>query len=59
MNLFSAADYFKGALVSKKGLIPNKVADEIFGYERGTCMLTPTVENWIESESAILQGTVA
>ena len=30
----SAVGYFKGALVSKKGLISNKVADEIFGYER-------------------------
>jgi len=55
----SAAGYFKGALVSKKGLISNKVTDEIFCYERGTCKLPPAVANWIESENAILQGTVA
>ena len=55
----SAAGYFKGALVSKKGLIPNKVADEIFGYERGTCKLPQAVANWIESEKAILQETDA
>jgi acyl-CoA thioesterase FadM len=55
----SAAGYFKGALVSKKGLIPNKVADEIFGYERGTCKLPPAVVYWIEFENTILHGTVA
>jgi len=55
----SAAGYFKGAFVSKKGLIPNKVADEIFGYERGGCKLPLAVANWIESENAILQGTAA
>ncbi len=55
----SAAGYFKGALVSKNGLIPNKVADEIFGFKRGGCRLPPVVANWIESENAILQGTVA
>ena len=55
----SAAGYIKGAFVSKKGLIPNKVADEIFGYERGTCKIPPAVANWIESESAILQETTA
>jgi len=50
----SAAGYIKGAFVSKKGLIPNKVADEIFGHKRDDCILPPAVANWIESENAIL-----
>jgi acyl-CoA thioesterase FadM len=49
----SAAGYFKGALVSKNGLVPNNVADEIFGYKRGSCVLPPAVENWIKAESHI------
>jgi len=55
----SAAGYFKGALVSKKGLVPNRVADEIFGYGRSACKLPPAVLNWIESENGILHETVA
>ena len=53
----SAAGYFKGALVSEKGLIPNKVADDIFEYERGTCKIPQAVANWIEFENALLQTT--
>ena len=49
----SAAGYFKGALVSKNGLIPNNIADEIFGYKRGSCVLPPAVENWIKAENHI------
>ena len=56
---FAAAGFFKGALVSKKGLIPNTVADEIFGYERGTCTLPPAVRSWIRSENNILEDTIA
>ncbi len=55
-GLLSAAGYIKGAFVSKKGIIPNKVADEIFGHERGGCKLPPSIANWIESEKALLQG---
>jgi acyl-CoA thioesterase FadM len=54
----SAAGYFKGAFVSKNGLISNKVLDEIFRYERGACILPPAIENWIASESALSQATV-
>jgi acyl-CoA thioesterase FadM len=54
----SAAGYIKGAFVSKKGIIPNKVADKIFGHGRGDCKLPPAVANWIESENAIMQGTL-
>lgn len=50
----SASGYFKGALVSKNGLVPNTVADEIFGYKRGSCALPPAVENWIRAENHIL-----
>lgn len=49
----SAAGYFKGALVSKQGLLPNRVTDHIFGYKRGPCVLPPAVENWIEAERNI------
>lgn len=49
----SAAGYFKGALVSKNGLVPNNVANEIFGYQRGSCVLPPAVENWIKAENHI------
>ena len=49
----SAAGYFKGALVSKNGLVPNNVADEVFGYQRGSCVLPPSVENWIKAENQI------
>lgn len=52
----SAAGYFKGAFVSKHGLVPNRVADEIFGYKRGSCVLPPAVENWIEAERNISAG---
>lgn len=47
----SAAGYFKGALVSKAGLVPNNVADGIFGYKRGSIELPPGVENWIRAEN--------
>ncbi len=50
----AAAGYFKGALVSTKGLIPNKVADEIFGNKRGACTLPPAVRDWIKSEESIV-----
>jgi hypothetical protein len=46
----SAAGYFKGALVSKSGLVPNTVAEEVFGYQRGDCTLSVAVKSWIESE---------
>jgi acyl-CoA thioesterase FadM len=49
----SAIGYFKGALVSKNGLVPNNVADDIFGYKRGSCDLPPAVENWIRAENHI------
>ena len=49
----SAAGYFKGALVSKNGLVPNNVADDIFGYNRGPCNLPEAVENWIRAERLI------
>jgi len=54
----SAAGYIKGAFVSKKGIIPNMVADEIFGHERSDCTLPPAVANWIKSENAIMQETL-
>jgi len=47
----SAVGYFKGALVSKNGLVPNNVVDEVFGYQRGSCVLPPSVENWIKAEN--------
>jgi acyl-CoA thioesterase FadM len=49
----SASGYFKGVLVSKNGLVPNNVADKIFGYKRGSCVLPPAVENWIKAENYI------
>ena len=58
-GLLSATGYIKGAFVSKKGIIPNKVADEIFGHERGDCTLPPAITHWIESENALLQGPIA
>jgi len=47
----SASGYFKGAFVSKNGLVPNNVADEIFEYKHGFCELPPVVENWIRAEN--------
>ena len=47
----SAAGYFKGARVSKNGFVPNNVAEGIFGYKRGSCVLPPAVENWIKAEN--------
>lgn len=49
----SAAGYFKGALVSKNGLVPNNAADEVFGNKRGLCILPPAIENWIKAENYI------
>ena len=46
----AATGYFKGALVSKNGLVQNKIADDIVGFKRGTCELPPAVEHWIKAE---------
>ena len=49
----SAAGYFKGALVSKNGFVPNNIADDIFGYMRDSCKLPVAVENWIKAENQL------
>jgi len=51
-------NHYKGALVSKKGLVPNNAADDIFGYKRCSCKLPQAVENWISAENHISEETI-
>ncbi len=50
----AAAGYLKGAFVSKRGIVPNKKVDELFGYERDIYEFPQAVKDWIKSESNIL-----
>ena len=49
----SAAGYFKGAFVSRNGLVPNTAVEAMFGHRRGPCVIPPAVENWIKAESSL------
>lgn len=48
----SAAGYLKGAFVSKKGIIPTEVLNDMFDYKSGECEFPIAVTNWIKSEKA-------
>lgn len=54
----SAAGYFKGALVSRNGLVSNDAADDLLGYKRGACVIPAAVENWIKAENHISEESI-
>ncbi len=51
----SASGYLKGAFVSKKGIIPTDVLNDMFDYKPGECEFPIAVTNWIESEKAVFK----
>lgn len=53
-GVVSAAGYFKGALVSKKGFFPTQDLFELLEFTYRKCKLPPAVSHWIESENNIM-----
>lgn len=55
-GVVSAAGYFKGALVSKKGFLTTQELFELVGFTNRKRKLPPAISHWIESENAMMAG---
>ena len=57
-EVVSAAGYFKGALVSKKGFLTTQELFELVGFKNRKRKLPPAISHWIESENAMMAGQI-
>lgn len=46
----ASTGYFKGAFISKEGIMPNEKLDSVLNFDRGLCKVSPAIEHWIASE---------
>jgi acyl-CoA thioesterase FadM len=50
-----AAGFIKGAFVSRSGIVSNKEASDILGYDLDALEMPEAVAKWIESEKALIR----